>query len=158
MAKSFLVPKNCDFKGVYAIMNTRNKKCYVGSSGNIQARFSQHMSQLKANKSPVKEMQEDFNNGDCFVFHVVLRHYDRYEQEHKNKEELLGLELETMERLDSVNNGYNINDRIVWTPTRRDIWESKGYLRELAEFFEGITDEKPFIDLWTNYREKLELK
>lgn len=158
MAKSFLVPKNCDFKGVYAIMNTRNKKCYVGSSNNIQARFSQHISQLKANKSPVKDMQEDFNNGDCFVFHVVLRHFDRYEEEHKNKIELLGLELETIERLDSVNNGYNINNRLGWTPTRNDIWESKNYLEQLSDFFEGVEEEKPYIKLWTNYREETVLK
>lgn len=158
MAKSFLVPKDCAFKGVYAIMNTRNRKCYVGSSSNIQSRFAQHISQLRAGKSPIDGMQEDYNNGDCFVFHVVLRHYDKYEEEHKNKTDLLGLEAETIKWLDAVENGYNKNDRLGRTTEAEDIWYSKIYLRELADYFEGEENEKPFIRLHTKYEEELVLK
>jgi len=57
--------------GVYAIINITKRKCYIGQADNIQNRASTHISQLKHNKHSIKEMQEDFNNGDKFVFEII---------------------------------------------------------------------------------------
>ena len=67
----FKICSDCDFPGVYAIVNTSNQKIYIGSSKNIKIRLDFHKTRLKNNKSRVKKMQEDFNNGNDFVSFVV---------------------------------------------------------------------------------------
>ena len=69
--EQFRICKDCDFSGVYAIVNTDNKKIYVGTAKNIRKRLSIHRSRLKSNTNSVKKMQEDYNNGDSFVSFVV---------------------------------------------------------------------------------------
>lgn len=69
--EQFRICKDCDFSGVYAIVNTDNKKIYVGSSKNIRKRLGIHKSRLKSNTNSVKQMQEDYNNGNSFVSFVV---------------------------------------------------------------------------------------
>lgn len=69
--EQFRICKGCDFSGVYAIVNTNNKKIYIGSSKNIRKRLEGHKSRLLNNKNGAKRMQEDFNNGDNFITFVV---------------------------------------------------------------------------------------
>ena len=40
----FLISDNCDFPGVYIILNIKNYKCYIGSSRNIKRRLHEHES------------------------------------------------------------------------------------------------------------------
>lgn len=149
----FLIPKRCAFKGVYVIVNVNNKKCYVGSSQNIQTRIYQHMSQLRNHKSPVVEMQQDYDKGHNFIFHVVLKYHDVYKEKHKNKKDLLALELKTMQAYDAVNKGYNKDDLLGMSTYETDIFYSRIYTGELIEYVNG-DGEKPYICLWSGYDEE----
>ena len=63
----FLISDNCDFPGVYIILNIKNYKCYIGSSRNIKRRLHEHESALKNGKHKINELQEDYNNGCKFI-------------------------------------------------------------------------------------------
>ena len=69
--EQFRVCKDCDFSGVYAIVNITKQKIYIGSSRNIKNRLKIHKSQIAKGKSLVRKMQEDYNQGDIFVAYVV---------------------------------------------------------------------------------------
>lgn len=153
MKSRFLVPVNCAFTGVYVIVNANNKKCYVGSSTNIRNRIFQHMSQLRNNKSPVTEMQEDYNKGDNFIFHVVLKYHNTEMKKHKNKNDLLALEGKTIKEYDAVKNGYNKDDALGKMSYEHDIFYSRIYTSELIDYINGI-DEEPYIKLWSEYKEE----
>lgn len=153
MKSRFLIPVSCSFAGVYVIVNAKNKKCYVGSSKNISNRINQHISQLKNNKSPVDEMQKDFNNGDNFIFHVVLKYHDSDVGNHRNKKNLLALEGKAIKAYDAVKSGYNKDDKLGITMYDEDIFYSKIYTDELIKYVDGTEDE-PYINLWSGYKEK----
>lgn len=153
MKSRFLVPLKCAFKGVYVIVNTRNKKCYVGSSKNIRNRIYQHMSQLRNNISPIVEMQKDYNAGDKFIFHVVLKYHETDMEKHKNKNDLLALEGKAIKEYDAVKNGYNKDDCLGITSYEHDIAYSRIYTREIIDYMNG-EDEEPYISLWSEYEEE----
>lgn len=153
MKNRFLVPLKCSFAGVYVIVNTNNKKCYVGSSKNIRNRIYQHMSQLRNNKSPVDEMQKDYNRGDNFIFHVVLQYHPSYKNAYKNKNDLLALEGKAIKEYDAVNKGYNKDDALGMMSYEHDIFYSRIYTHEIIDYINGV-DEEPFIKLWSEYEEK----
>lgn len=67
----FRICKNCNCSGVYAILNTRKNKIYIGSSGNIKRRLTEHKSLLNNGKSRIEKMQEDYNDGDSFISYVI---------------------------------------------------------------------------------------
>lgn len=149
----FLVPLKCGFKGVYVIVNTRNKKCYVGSSGNIRSRIYKHMSQLRNNNSPVEEMQKDYNKGDNFVFHVVLKYHETDMDKNKNQNDLLALEGKAIKEYDAVTNGYNKDDCLGRMAYEHDIFYSRIYTSEIIEYINGA-EEEPYIKLWSGYIEE----
>lgn len=57
--------------GVYLIENKTQNKYYVGSSFDIEKRLSQHFSLLKSGNHTIKDMQDDYNNGDVFNRHII---------------------------------------------------------------------------------------
>lgn len=69
--EQFRICKDCDFSGVYAIVNIKNNKIYIGSSRNIRKRLKSHKTRLESGKSNIAEMQKDFDNGNEFVSFVV---------------------------------------------------------------------------------------
>ena len=69
--EQFRICKNCDFPGVYAILNTNNNKIYIGSSRNIKERLYNHKTLLNHGKNKVKEMQDDYNKGNKFIAYVI---------------------------------------------------------------------------------------
>lgn len=56
---------------IYAIENKVNGKFYIGKTGNCKTRLYDHFYKLKNGKNTIKEMQEDFNNGDEFKVHIL---------------------------------------------------------------------------------------
>jgi len=60
--------------GIYRILNTLNKKVYIGSSSNIPKRFSTHKSELKKNKHMNVHLQRSWNiHGEShFKFEVLF--------------------------------------------------------------------------------------
>lgn len=69
--EQFRICKDCDFSGVYAIVNITKQKIYIGSSRNIKKRLINHKTKLNHGKSPIIKMQEDYGKGDMFIAYVV---------------------------------------------------------------------------------------
>lgn len=69
------IPNEADYYscGIYCITNTTKNKDYIGQSQCLKSRITQHISQLKANKHPNREMQSDYNNGDVFTCKVLYK-------------------------------------------------------------------------------------
>lgn len=70
-----LTAEECSFLGVYIIINTQNKKSYIGSSTNIYQRLRRHLSDLRKNRHSNSLLQKDFNNygEDKFIARVIVK-------------------------------------------------------------------------------------
>ena len=90
-------------KGIYKITNINNNKVYIGSSSDIERRFSEHKRDLKENKHHSYKMQNDFNlnkNIEDFVFEII-------EYVDGSKSDLFRKEQFYIDKYDAYNNGYN---------------------------------------------------
>ena len=60
--------------GIYKITNKQNNKFYIGSSNNIEQRWSTHKSDLRRNKHPNQHLQNSWNKRgeDNFVLSIEL--------------------------------------------------------------------------------------
>lgn len=106
-------PLACDHSSVvYALMNTSNRKIYIGKTDNFSQRIKQHWYSLKTQKHPIKEMQEDFNNGDRFLV-ICLNRVITRNSITKNRPTLASdgllatLEDEYMQEFKAIELGYN---------------------------------------------------
>jgi len=90
--------------GIYKIENLVNGKVYIGSSINIKERWRRHKKDLRKNKHHSIYLQRSWDKyGEVnFKFEVVELLI--------NKEELLEKEQLYIDKYDSYNNGYNINE------------------------------------------------
>jgi group I intron endonuclease len=63
------------YSGVYIIKNSINNRVYVGSSGNIKKRWSDHKRDLMAEKHHSQSLQADWEEygSESFVFEVLER-------------------------------------------------------------------------------------
>ena len=77
---------------IYAILNNKNFRIYVGESKKPMIRFSQHESALKAGIHANKELQRDYDDGDSFTF-LKLRDYEEDEIETIRYYELLYMDM-----------------------------------------------------------------
>jgi group I intron endonuclease len=89
--------------GVYKIFNTRNNKCYIGSSVNIENRWKFHKSHLLKNTHHCKYLQNAYNKygNDCFTY-SILETCDR------DKDILLALEQQYLDILKPEYNHYKV--------------------------------------------------
>lgn len=106
----FLISDNCDFPGVYIILNIKNYKCYIGSSRNIKRRLHEHESALKKGKHKINELQEDYNNGCKFIAYP-LSEVQLLNKKYKTDKNLRYYENEAIKLFESANpeKGYNTN-------------------------------------------------
>lgn len=81
--------KFAGISGVYSIKNKITNKQYIGSTIDVQKRFSKHFSELFLYRHRNKKLQEDFNNYGYNSFECLL-----LEKCSKDKQELLEKELE----------------------------------------------------------------
>lgn len=58
--------------GIYKIENTTNGKCYIGSSADLRARWSQHLSLLRAGKHHSAKLQHSWTKHGEAAFRMVL--------------------------------------------------------------------------------------
>ena len=89
--------------GIYKITNTITNKFYIGSSININRRFTDHKKQLRCNKHKNQHLQNAWNEHgeDNFKFEII---------ELSNDDNLIKLEQDYLDNLMPWNNeiGYNI--------------------------------------------------
>lgn len=67
-----IVDKSMKYPGVYAILNTTNNKCYVGSTKNVYTRTSLHLSHLFKNKHHSITLQRAYNKYGKDAFKIIL--------------------------------------------------------------------------------------
>ena len=89
--------------GIYKITNTVNGKCYVGQSWNIEKRWRDYHSSWVNPQQPKLYNAFQKYGKDKFAFDVLVQLPDGLNQDH-----LDGLEIQWMDRLDSIHSGYNI--------------------------------------------------
>lgn len=90
---------------IYEILNLINNQCYVGQTTNFSRRKQTHVQKLKNNKHPNPKLQNAWNHYGEENFSFIP-----YPYEVKDKEELNELEIEWIEKKDSLNNGYNLTE------------------------------------------------
>lgn len=87
--------------GIYMIKNNLNEKFYIGSTKNLNVRFSTHKSLLKKNKHTNIHLQRSYNKyGDVFSY-IIL--------EYVNEEKLLEIEQKYLDRYKNNKLFYNIS-------------------------------------------------
>ena len=91
---------NC---GVYCIRCKVNNKAYIGSSVDINRRWIEHKSRLKAGNHVNKKLQEDYNKygADSFLCSILINCKPQYLLKYESMYVLL---FDTMH----INKGYNI--------------------------------------------------
>lgn len=136
--QQFRICKDCDFSGVYAIVNIVKQKVYIGSSRNIKNRLANHKAKLNNGKSPIVKMQDDFNDGDKFIAYVVTPVKLR-DEEYCKDEDLRYFEKKAIKEFDALNpeHGYNVNNN-----STSDLKEFKNivYAKRNLDFYFGMFD------------------
>jgi hypothetical protein len=89
--------------GIYAIKNKANRKVYIGQSIHIQNRFKQHLAALEKGNHHSKKLQKDFDKYGPEQFTLEIL-------EICNRDELDQKEIEWINKFDSLQNGYNVQD------------------------------------------------
>ena len=100
--------------GIYQVKNTANGKMLLGSSLNLEGPLNRHKFMLKIGSHTNKALQKDWDElgPDNFVFEI-LEEVKVVESPNFNLgDELTLLEMLWLEKLQPVENGYNLNARI----------------------------------------------
>lgn len=102
------------FKYVYVIQHNKTGRAYIGCSQHIQGRYQKHIEKLRNRSHKSEQMQKDFDDyGEDFSVHELERIIDAHIQIKGETYYLPMLEeLKWMRRFDSVENGYNRQDRM----------------------------------------------
>lgn len=155
--EQFRICDNCDFSGVYAILNTNKNKIYIGSSRNIKGRLINHKTLLNHKKGKIKEMQDDYNLGDNFIAYVItpvrvrdekyLRDNDlRYfEQEAIKKFNATDPEIGYNKRTKTGQNVLNECARIEWAQNAFDLFRNQKHYGYTQEKSAWNKERKEFI-------------
>lgn len=108
-----------NISGIYRIVNLKNGKFYLGSSKNINRRWSIHKSALKHNKHHCAYLQRSWNKygRENFAFEILKEMPDANETELFSEETKLTLELKPHYNIGAVGGGDNITNN----PNRDDI-------------------------------------
>lgn len=100
--------------GIYQVKNTANGKMLLGSSLNLEGPLNRHKFMLKIGSHTNKALQADWNElgPDVFVFEILEEVKIVDDPKFNLNDELTLLEMIWLEKLQPVENGYNLNTRI----------------------------------------------
>ena len=100
--------------GIYQVRNTANGKMLLGSSLNLEGPLNRHKFMLKIGSHTNKMLQKDWNElgADIFVFEILEEVKMKDDPNFNLQDELTLLEMIWLEKLQPVENGYNLNVRI----------------------------------------------
>ena len=82
--------------GVYALINNRTGKMYIGASKNVYTRIKQHI------YSPTAAIEKDVESGDTFHVEILEKLPSGF-----NQFDMFGREKYFIDLYDSINHGYN---------------------------------------------------
>lgn len=107
---------------VYRITNIKNKRIYIGSTGNFEVRRAEHLGQLRTGKHCNRFLQSDFNiyKESAFIFEVIFDDF-------KNREKMYLKEYELILKFKGMT--YNIDTNCPVLPGK----EKKGKWKYLAK-------------------------
>ena len=100
--------------GIYQVKNTANGKMLLGSSLNLEGPLNRHKFMLKIGSHTNKALQKDWDElgPDNFVFEILEEVKVVDSPNFNLGDELTLLEMLWLEKLQPVENGYNLNARI----------------------------------------------
>ena len=100
--------------GVYQVKNLANGKVLLGSSLNLEGPLNRHRFMLKIGSHTNKTLQSDWNDlgPDVFVFEILEEVKTKDDPNFNLQDELTLLEMIWLEKLQPVENGYNLTARI----------------------------------------------
>ena len=100
--------------GIYQVKNMANGKMLLGSSLNLEGTQNRHKFMLKIGSHTNKTLQADWNElgQNTFVFEVLEEVKMKEDLNFNLQDELTLLEMIWLEKLQPVENGYNLNARI----------------------------------------------
>lgn len=100
--------------GIYQVKNTVNGKMFLGSSLNLEGPLNRHRFMLKIGSHTNKALQNDWNQlgADAFAFEILEEVKMKDDPNFNLQDELTLLEMIWLEKLQPVENGYNLNARI----------------------------------------------
>lgn len=100
--------------GIYQVKNMVNGKMLLGSSLNLEGPLNRHKFMLKIGSHTNKTLQNDWNElgTDAFVFEILEEVKMKDDLNFNLQDELTLLEMIWLEKLQPVENGYNLNARI----------------------------------------------
>jgi hypothetical protein len=100
--------------GIYQVKNIANGKMLLGSSLNLEGPLNRHKFMLKIGSHTNKTLQADWNElvQNTFVFEVLEEVKMKEDPNFNLQDELTLLEMIWLEKLQPVENGYNLNARI----------------------------------------------
>jgi group I intron endonuclease len=112
--------------GVYAIINIRSEKLYIGSTQNLSVRFRNHRALLVGNRHSNKKLQRAWNKHgkDDFVF-IILEYCPLVER--------IDREQYYIDLYKSVQLGYNITEKANCTVGYRHLEKTKKLLSQKAK-------------------------
>lgn len=59
--------------GVYCITNITKNKCYIGQSTQLKTRILTHFTGMKNGTHPIKELSEDYKQGNIFKCEILFK-------------------------------------------------------------------------------------
>jgi group I intron endonuclease len=100
--------------GIYQVKNRVNGKMLLGSSLNLEGPLNRHKFMLKIGSHTNKVLQNDWNEfgSDAFVFEILEEVKMKDDPNFNLQDELTLLEMMWLEKLQPVENGYNLTTRI----------------------------------------------
>jgi group I intron endonuclease len=102
MINTSIISKQDTYSGIYAIVNLKNNKFYIGSSKNLYKRTQhEHKRSLDLNKHPNVYLQRAYNKDSKYFIFIVL--------EKVNIDNLLEREQSWIDELNACEDGYNLS-------------------------------------------------
>lgn len=136
--------------GVYALINNRSQKMYIGSSQNVKKRIKQH------SLSPISAMRDDIRNGDTFSVKIL-----EMLQYGCNQFDLFERESYFIQKHNALSEGYN--QAKTTCCTKEELLHSLEGYRENSEMREYIKNiihkrEKPIYAKVCNTTRKISIE
>ncbi|GAB1469296.1 GIY-YIG nuclease family protein [Chloroflexota bacterium] len=100
--------------GVYQVKNIASGKILLASSLNLEGPLNRHKFMLKIGSHPNKALQKDWNElgAENFIFEILEEVKIVDDPNFNLSDELTLLEMIWLEKLQPLEHGYNLNDRI----------------------------------------------